>query len=94
MGEHDAARPELEAALQLARRHGLRELVTWHWFMLGHALYPTGDREAVLACCGNAAWRRQATFRTGGPPGASAFSTSTRGSRSRPSSGSRPAGGG
>jgi predicted ATPase/class 3 adenylate cyclase len=49
MGERDAARPKLEAAFELACRHGLRELVTWHWFMLGHAVYSTGDREAVRA---------------------------------------------
>jgi len=49
MGEHDAGRTKLEAALQLARRHGLRELVAWHWFMLGHAIYSRGDGEAVRA---------------------------------------------
>ena len=46
-GEHDAARSELEASFEIARRHGLRELVAWHWFMLGHAVYPTGDRDTA-----------------------------------------------
>ena len=49
MGEHDAARAKLEASFELARRHGLRELVAWHWWMLGHTVYPSGDRDAVRA---------------------------------------------
>jgi predicted ATPase/class 3 adenylate cyclase/DNA-binding CsgD family transcriptional regulator len=49
MGEHDAARPKLEASFEVARRHGLRELVAWHWWFLGQTVYPTGDREAVRA---------------------------------------------
>ena len=48
-GEHDAARPKLEASFEIARRHGLRELVAWHWFMLGHAVYPSGDRDTARA---------------------------------------------
>ena len=48
-GEHDAARPRLEASFEIASRHGLRELVAWHWFMLGHAGYPTGDRDTARA---------------------------------------------
>src|SRR5215212_4149282 len=48
-GEHDAARTKLEASFEIARRHGLRELVAWHWFMLGHAAYPTGDRDTARA---------------------------------------------
>jgi DNA-binding CsgD family transcriptional regulator len=48
-GEHDAARSKLEASFETARRHGLRELVAWHWFMLGHAVYPTGDRDTARA---------------------------------------------
>jgi predicted ATPase/DNA-binding CsgD family transcriptional regulator len=48
-GEHDAARAKLEASFEIARRHGLRELVAWHWFMLGHAAYPTGDRDTARA---------------------------------------------
>ena len=47
MGERDAARAKLEAAFERARRHGLRELAAWHWMMLGHTVYPTGDLEAV-----------------------------------------------
>ncbi len=49
MGEHVTARPKFEASFEVARSHGLRELVVWHWFMLGHIVYPTGDREAVRA---------------------------------------------
>jgi tetratricopeptide (TPR) repeat protein len=48
-GEHDAARAKLEAALQIARRHGWRELVAWHWWMLGLTVYPTGDRDTARA---------------------------------------------
>ena len=48
-GEHDAARAQLEASFEIASRHGLRELVAWHWFMLGHAVYPTGDRDTARA---------------------------------------------
>jgi predicted ATPase/DNA-binding CsgD family transcriptional regulator len=48
-GEHDAARAKLEASFEIALRHGLRELVAWHWFMLGHAVYPTGDRDTARA---------------------------------------------
>ncbi len=48
-GERDAARAELEASFEIARRHGWRELVAWHWFMLGHAVYPTGDRDTSRA---------------------------------------------
>jgi len=47
MGEHDAAREKLEASHELALRHGFRDLVAWHWFMLGHTVYPTGDPEAA-----------------------------------------------
>jgi predicted ATPase/DNA-binding CsgD family transcriptional regulator len=47
MGERDDARAKFEASFEIARRFGLRELVAWHWFMLGHTVYPTGDREAV-----------------------------------------------
>jgi predicted ATPase/class 3 adenylate cyclase/DNA-binding CsgD family transcriptional regulator len=49
MGERDDARKQLEASLEIARRFGWRELVAWHWWMLGHNVYPTGDREAVRA---------------------------------------------
>jgi predicted ATPase/DNA-binding CsgD family transcriptional regulator len=48
-GEYDAARTKLEASFEIARRHGLRELIAWHWFMLGHAAYPTGDRDTARA---------------------------------------------
>lgn len=48
-GERDAASAKLEASYEIARRHGLRELVAWHWFMLGHAVYPTGDRDTARA---------------------------------------------
>jgi predicted ATPase/DNA-binding CsgD family transcriptional regulator len=48
-GEHDAARLKLEASFEIANRHGLRELVAWHWWMLGHAAYPTGDRDTARA---------------------------------------------
>jgi predicted ATPase/class 3 adenylate cyclase/DNA-binding CsgD family transcriptional regulator len=49
MGEHDAAREKLQASFEIAHRHGLRELVAWHWWMLGHTVYPTADRDAVRA---------------------------------------------
>ena len=49
MGEHDTARTKLDESLELARRHGLRELVAWHWWMVGHIAYPTGDLKAVRA---------------------------------------------
>jgi predicted ATPase/DNA-binding CsgD family transcriptional regulator len=48
-GERDAARAKLETSFEIARHHGLRELVAWHWFMLGHAVYPTGDRDTARA---------------------------------------------
>jgi predicted ATPase/DNA-binding CsgD family transcriptional regulator len=48
-GEHDAARPKLDASFEIAQGQGLREVVAWHWFMLGHAVYPTGDRDAARA---------------------------------------------
>jgi DNA-binding CsgD family transcriptional regulator len=48
-GEHDAARVKLEASFDVASRHGLRELVAWHWWVLGHTVYPSGDRETVRA---------------------------------------------
>ena len=48
-GERDAARAKLESSFEIARRHGLRELVAWHWFMLGHVVYPTGDRDTARA---------------------------------------------
>jgi predicted ATPase/class 3 adenylate cyclase/DNA-binding CsgD family transcriptional regulator len=48
-GEHDAARAHVEASLELARRQGLRDLVAWCWCMLGHIVYPSGDREAARA---------------------------------------------
>jgi predicted ATPase/DNA-binding CsgD family transcriptional regulator len=48
-GEHDAARPKLDASFEIASRHGLRELVAWHWFMRGHAAYSTGDRDTARA---------------------------------------------
>jgi len=47
MGERDAAIPHLELAVEIAHRLGWRDLVSWHWFMLGHCLYPTGDHLAV-----------------------------------------------
>ena len=46
-GEHDAARAKLDASLAVARRHGWRELVAWHWWMLGLTVYPTGDRDVA-----------------------------------------------
>jgi predicted ATPase/DNA-binding CsgD family transcriptional regulator len=46
-GERDAARRKLEDSFEIARRHGLRELICWHWFMLGHVAYPTGDHDAA-----------------------------------------------
>ena len=49
MGEHDRARTKLEAAHEIARRHGLRDLVTWHWWMMGHAVHPSGDTKAARA---------------------------------------------
>jgi DNA-binding CsgD family transcriptional regulator len=48
-GEHDAARAKLEASFEIARRHGLRELVAWHWWMVGLTVYPTGDRDTARA---------------------------------------------
>src|SRR5215217_5316983 len=36
-GERDAARAQLEAAFEIARRYSWHELVAWHWWMLGHA---------------------------------------------------------
>src|SRR5215213_2061922 len=48
-GEHDAACAKLDASFEIARRDGLRELVAWHWFMIGHAAYPTGDRDTARA---------------------------------------------
>ena len=48
-GEHDAARVKLEASFEIARRHGLHELVAWHWWMLGLTVYPTGDRDTARA---------------------------------------------
>jgi len=54
MGEQAAARAKLEASYELARLHGFRDLVAWHWMMLGHTVYPTGDRKAARAlweCC-------------------------------------------
>jgi len=47
MGERDGAIQQLELAVEIAHRLGWRELVAWHWFMLGHCLYPTGDHQAV-----------------------------------------------
>ncbi len=47
MGERDGAIRHLELAVEIAHRLGWRELVSWHWFMLGHCLYPTGDHAAV-----------------------------------------------
>ena len=49
MGERENARAKLEGSFEIARRSGWRELVAWHWWMLGHNVYPTGDREAVRA---------------------------------------------
>jgi predicted ATPase len=48
-GEREAARAKLEASVEIANRHGLRELIAWHWFMLGHAVYPAGDRDTARA---------------------------------------------
>ena len=48
-GEHDAARAKLDASFEVARRHGLHELVAWHWWMLGLTVYPTGDRDTARA---------------------------------------------
>ena len=47
MGERDGAIQHLERAVEIAHRLGWRELVSWHGFMLGHCLYPTGDHQAV-----------------------------------------------
>jgi predicted ATPase/DNA-binding CsgD family transcriptional regulator len=47
MGDYDEARVHLEASVAIARRFGWRELEAWHWWMLGHAVYPSGDRAAV-----------------------------------------------
>jgi predicted ATPase/class 3 adenylate cyclase/DNA-binding CsgD family transcriptional regulator len=47
MGEYAAARGELEAAYELARRHGFGDLVAWHWFMLGTTVYLGGDQQAA-----------------------------------------------
>jgi len=47
MGEYDAALGQLEAAYQLARAHGFRDLVAWHWFMLGTTIYLGGDQQAA-----------------------------------------------
>lgn len=47
MGETEAAREEFDASYELARAHGLRDLIPWHWFMLGHSTHPTGDRQAT-----------------------------------------------
>ncbi len=47
MGERDAATRHLESAVEIAHRLGWRDLVSWHWFMLGQCLYPTGDHRAV-----------------------------------------------
>ena len=49
MGEHEAGRAKLEAAFELAREHGFRDLVAWHGFMLGHAVRPAADNEACRA---------------------------------------------
>ena len=92
-GEHDAARAKLEASFEIARRHGLRELVAWHWFMLGHAVYPPGT-VTLPARCGSAASREQATFRRDGRPGALDFWISTRGDRPKRWSDSSRAGDG
>ena len=46
-GEHDAARAMLEASFEIARRHGWRELVAWHGWMLGDTENRTGDRDKV-----------------------------------------------
>jgi len=54
MGEQAAARAKLEASYELARLQGFRDLVAWHWMMLGHTVYPTRDRKVARAlweCC-------------------------------------------
>jgi predicted ATPase/class 3 adenylate cyclase/DNA-binding CsgD family transcriptional regulator len=47
MGEYDAARTELEASYELARRLGFRDLVAWHWLMLGYTVYASGDHQVA-----------------------------------------------
>jgi DNA-binding CsgD family transcriptional regulator len=49
MGEYEAARVKHEEAFELARHHGLHDLISWHWFMLGHTVYPSGDGEGARA---------------------------------------------
>ncbi len=47
MGDYDEARVELEASFAISQPFGWRELEAWHWWMLGHAVHPSGDRAAV-----------------------------------------------
>lgn len=47
MGDREGAIQHLDSAVEIAYRLGSRDLVSWHWFMLGHCLYPTGDHRAV-----------------------------------------------
>jgi len=43
MGRYTDARSALDASFEIADAHGWRELVSWHWLMVGHTVYPTGD---------------------------------------------------
>lgn len=43
MGHYTDARSALDASFEIADANGWRELVSWHWLMVGHTAYPTGD---------------------------------------------------
>lgn len=43
MGRHQEAREPLDAAYEIAHPNGWREIIVWHWVMLGHSTYATGD---------------------------------------------------
>jgi predicted ATPase/DNA-binding CsgD family transcriptional regulator len=47
IGDREQAQRNLELSYEIARHLGSRELLSWHWFMLGHCLYPTGDHRSV-----------------------------------------------
>ncbi len=49
MGRYDDARAPLVESFEIASSNGWRELVVWHWTMLGHAAYPAGDLGSARA---------------------------------------------
>ena len=49
MGHYTDARSALDESFAIADANGWRELVSWHWLMVGHVVYPTGDLEMARA---------------------------------------------